>query len=477
MTSFKETTVRADSSRRDCIGSAIAAFTVLPRHVLGGQARPAPSDKLNIVGVGVGSMGGAYLQNCESENIVALADVDHSYAARTFARYPKARTYKDFRVMLEKEKGIDAVVVGTPDHTHAAVTMAALRLGKHVYCAKPLCRTVHEVREVARAAREARVATQMSTQSAASEAACATVEMLASGIIGKVREVHTSSDRPIWPQGLARPLQEPVPAGLDWDLWIGPAPQRPFSAYYHPFAWRGWYDFGTGALGDMALHSWHVFWNALRLTYPTRISSSIALATEGQRGKGGASGVARIQAKKLKYPESFPHAEILTFEFAERGSLPPLRLFWYDGGLLPPRPLGLEVGEKAPTQYYVGDKGVLIPLPPRTPAARANQAARTAPQAEFIVLAGGKRRQFTPPKRTVPRTIGHYREWIEAAKGGKPANCNFEYAKLFAETSLLGVVAARTGKDLLYDAREMRFTNEPDANQFLRSTYREGWSL
>jgi hypothetical protein len=424
-------------------------------------------------------MGGGYLRNCESENIVALADVDHDFAAKTFARYPKAKTYMDFRVMLEKENGIDAVVIGTPDHTHAVVAMAAIRLGKHVYCAKPLCRTVHEVREVTRAAREAKVATQMSTQSAASEAACATAEMLASGIIGQVREVHMSSDRPIWPQGLARPAETvPVPANLDWDLWIGPAPSRPFSPFYHPFAWRGWYDFGTGALGDMALHAWHVFWKALKLTHPTKISSSVALATEATR-VGGVR-----QAKKVKYPETFPHAEIVTFEFAARGGMPPLRLCWYDGGLLPPRPEGLELAERAPTEYYVGEKGVLIPVRRRPPAraqaqgAPGGTAAAAAGQTTgFIVLANGKPKEFTPPPKTIPRTLGHYQEWIAAAKGGPPANCDFAYGSLFAETALLGVIAVRTGKDLLYDAQSVRFTNDADANQYLHLPYRAGWSL
>ena len=470
---------RAEATRRQCVGSALAAFTIVPRHVLGGQGHRAPSDKLNIAGVGVGAMGGIYIDNCASENIAALADVDHAFAARTFARYPKARIYKDYRVMLEKEKGIDAVAIGTPDHTHAVIAMAAIRLGKHVYCAKPLCRTVHEVREVAKAAREARVATQMSTQSAASEAACATAEMLRSGIIGHVREVHTSSDRPIWPQGVVRPAGEPVPPHLDWDLWLGPAPHRPFSPFYHPFNWRGWYDFGTGALGDMALHSWHVFWDALQLELPARISSSAALATEWSRASE-AGGLTRIRARKAKPPETFPHADIVTFEFPARKGLPGLRLFWYDGGLLPPRPEGLDPAVAVPAGYYVGEKGVLIPVRRRQPApesAQGKAGARTVETTEFIVLANGKPRQFTPPPRTLPRTAGHYQEWIAAAKGGKPANCNFEYARLFAETALLGVVSVRTGKDLSYDARNARFTNDDAANEHLNPPYRAGWML
>jgi len=304
----------------------------------------------------------------------------------------------------------------------------------------------------------------MSTQSAASEWACATAEILQSGLIGDVREVHMSTDRPIWPQGLARPTDAPpAPANLDWDLWIGPAPMRPYHPIYHPFNWRGWYDFGTGALGDMALHSWHVFWNALRLTYPTKISSSLALATEIVPP---APGAARIGSRKVKYPETFPHAEIITFEFPARGSMPPLRLFWYDGGLRPPRPEGLDVSRASPDQYYVGDKGVLVP--------GSEGGVRSSPT---LLLVNGKPTEFTPPPKTIPRTIGHYQEWIAAAKGGKPANCNFDYACLFAETSLLGVIAARTGRDLEYDAGNMRFTNNADANQYLNPPYRSGWSL
>jgi len=263
--------------RRDFVpgaGAALAAFTILPRHVLGSPFVP-PSDKLNIAGVGVGAMGGGYLQACESENIVALADVDFDFAAKTFSRYPKAKTYRDFRIMLEKQKGIDAIIIGTPDHTHAFVASAAIKLGKHVYCAKPMTRTIHESRFVTKAAREARVATQMSTQSCASDLACSVEELIQSQSIGPVREVHVWSDRPVWPQGLMRPAESSaVPRGLDWDLWLGPASKRPFNELYHPFNWRGWHEFGTGALGDMALHTFHMVFRALKLTHPTSVSST-----------------------------------------------------------------------------------------------------------------------------------------------------------------------------------------------------------
>jgi len=294
--------------------------------------------------------------------------------------------------------------------------------------------------------------------------------------------VHMSTDRPIWPQGVARPAGEPPPANLDWDLWLGPAPQRPFSPYYHPFNWRGWYDFGTGALGDMALHSWHFFWDALKLTYPARISATVALATEAERSVDPGRGV-RLRTKKVRPPETFPHAEIVTFEFPERNGLPPLRLLWYDGGLLPPRPEGLAVNEAAPTNYYVGEKGVLIPVRRRRPAPAQAEggpggaAPRMVDVTEFLVLANGKPKPFTPPRKTIPRSVGHYQEWIAAAKGGKPAACNFEYGRLFAETALLGVVAVRTGKDLEYDPQNVRFTNDAAANEHLNPPYRAGWSL
>ncbi|MBN2001603.1 Gfo/Idh/MocA family oxidoreductase [candidate division KSB1 bacterium] len=243
---------------------------VVPRHVISAsEKRQAPSDILNIAAVGIGGMGQNYIKGCESQNIVALADVDDKLAAPVFERYPKAARYRDYRKMLEKEKNIDAVIVGTPDHTHAIVAMAAVKMGKHVYVAKPMTRTIHEARALAKAAREAGVATQMSVQSCASDPARKTAEWLQAGAVGQVREVHVWSDRPVWPQGLKRPEETPpVPDFLDWDLWLGPAPFRPWNPAYHPFDFRGWYDFGIGALGDMACHSFHVFFRELKLFKP-----------------------------------------------------------------------------------------------------------------------------------------------------------------------------------------------------------------
>ena len=452
-------------------GGALAAFAIAPRYVLG-QGQTPPSDKLNIAGVGVGAMGGTFLESCESENIVALADVDFDFAAKTFARYPKANTYRDFRRMLDTEKGIDAVVIGTPDHTHAVVARAAIERGKHVYCAKPMTRTVYECRQVARAAREAKAATQMSTQSCASESACAVEELIQSGAIGAVREVHVWTDRPVWPQSLLRPADAPpVPSTLDWDLWLGPAPARPFHPLYHPFNWRGWHDFGTGALGDMALHTFHVVFRALKLGLPTSVGGSATVtcvpAAPGQADPSWS------RIRKAGFPETFPHSSIVTWDFPARGDLPPVRLHWYDGGLKPPRPVDMPAGQslQAEGSYYVGDKGVLL-IPSTgggTWRAGAGPVSGLLPAAKF--------RDYAAPPKTVARTVGHYQEWIRAAKGGPPANCQFDFASLIAETALLGAIAQRTGKYLLWDAANMRFTNDDEANRHVTPAYRAGWAL
>lgn len=433
--------------------AAAAAFTILPRHVLGGQAGKAPSDKLNIAGVGVGGMGANYLRNCETENIAALCDVDGLVAAKTFARYPGARTYRDFRVMLEKEKGIDAVVIGTPDHSHAFVALAAMQMGRHVYCAKPLTRTVQEARALARAAAEHRVATQMSVQSCASEGACATAEWLAAGAVGNVREVHVWSDRPIWPQGLARPSEAfPVPATLDWDLWLGPAAARPYHPIYHPFRWRGWYDFGTGALGDMACHSLHVFHRVLKLGQPKAVQASCTVPAEPVMER--AAGKVVIKTRRTRQPETFPMSSVVVWDF------PGLRLFWYDGGLKPPRPAELDPARVMGISgiLFTGDKGVMLSGFSGGPQFTSNRA-------------------FTTPAKTLPRTRGHYQEWIAAAKGGPPANCHFGFGSRLTELALLGVIAQRTGKYLEWDGAEMRFTNDAEASALLTGTYRPGWGL
>lgn len=443
-------------------GSALAAITILPRHVLGGAGYVAPSDKLNIAAVGVGGMGANYVKGCESQNIVALADVDDSFAAKTFAQYPKARKFRDYRLMLDKEKNIDAVIIGTPDHSHAVIAMAAIKLGKAVYVAKPMTRTVREARAITKAAREKNVATQMSVQSCASDEACSTAEWVQSGVIGAVREVHVWSDRPVWPQWLARPAEAPsVPEGLDWDLWLGPAAPRPYHPIYHPFNFRGWVDFGTGALGDMALHSFHVIFTALKLTHPVSVEASTSVVM--LPALHGDSDMSWTRSRKGQYPETFPHSSIVTWNFAAREGMPPVRLTWYDGGLKPPRPLELDPSTPwgGDGLIFVGDKGSLLSGFSGGPS----------------LVTAAQKASFTPPPKTLERSQGHYEEWIAAAKGGPPAKCNFEFASLIAEAALLGVIAQRTGKFLTWDSENMRIANDSAANDLVGAEYRPGWSL
>ena len=404
-------------------------------------------------------MGANYLAGCESENILALADVDHTLAARVFRKYPQAKTYKDFRRMLDREKSIDAVIIGTPDHSHALIASAAMKLGKHVYCAKPLTRTIGEARAVARLARDARLATQMSVQSCASENACATEEWVKAGVIGEVRDVHVWSDRPIWPQGIARPGDPPKPPeGLDWDLWLAGAPERPYHPIYHPFNWRGWTDFGTGALGDMACHYFHMVFRALSLSHPTSVDASTTAVVQG--GIEEIDGSARWRRRRgTGVPETFPHSSMVTWDFSHER----VRLHWYDGGLKPPRPAALDSDEAlgADGVMFVGARGLIF--------SGYNRGPRLSPRSV--------RAAFTPPAKTVPRSIGHYQEWVAACKGGKTPNCNFEFGSRLTETALLGAIAQRTGKYLIYNAQAGRITNEEDVNALIQEPYRAGWSL
>jgi predicted dehydrogenase len=314
-------------NRRRFLGGAagVAAFTMVPRHVLGGTGRTPPSEKLNIAGIGVGGQGAGDLINLSSENIVALCDVDDKQAAGTFEKFPKARKYKDFRKMLDKEqKNIDAVMVATPDHVHAAATMMAIRAGKGVYCEKPLTYSMYEAREVAKAAREAKVATQMGNQGHAGEGIRLICEWIWDGAIGTVREVHAWTTHAVWPQGMERPKDTPpVPPTLDWDLWLGPAPYRPYHPAYVPALWRGWWDFGTGGLGDMGCHNLDpVFW-ALKLGYPTSVEASCSIF------------VPTITWDKPFNNESYPQASIVRYEFPARGISPPSYQVSSTGGSSP----------------------------------------------------------------------------------------------------------------------------------------------
>ncbi|MCH8118847.1 MAG: Gfo/Idh/MocA family oxidoreductase [Planctomycetes bacterium] len=435
-------------SRRDFMGAgaAAAAFTIVPRSVLGGARHIPPSEKLNIAGIGVGGRGAGDLAALSSENIVALCDVDQKRAAGTFKRYPNAKKYRDFRRMLDKEdKNIDAVVVATPDHVHAVATMMAIKMGKHVYCEKPLAHSIYEVRKVTEAAREAGVATQLGNQGQASESTRLVCEYIWDGAIGPVREVHSWCNRPISPRGIDRPRDKhDVPPTLDWNLWLGPAPERPYHPCYLPFSWRGWWDFGTGVLGDIGCHQLAPIFRALKLGYPTSVDAC-------------SSGV---------NSETAPLASIIRYEFPVRYDFPALKLTWYDGGLMPARPEELKEGLRfggADDNLFVGDKGKML-------------GHRLLPES--------RSKEYGKPPKILARSPGHHKEWLDACKGGPPAGSNFDVSGPLTEVVLLGNIALRMGQKLYekgiklyYDGPKMKITNLPEANKYIRSEYRDGWTL
>lgn len=449
------------SSRRRALQAAAStafSFTIVPRHVLGGVGFLAPSERVNVAGIGCGGMGGGDIATHAKNgaNIVALCDVDEVRAAGIFNAFPKASRYKDFRVMLEKEaKHIDAVTVGTPDHVHAVATMAALKLGKHVYCQKPLTHTLHECREITKTANAEGVMTQMGNQGHATEGARLTNEWIQAGIIGEVREVHVWSDRAgrLWKQGIGRPTDTPpVPPTLDWNLWLGPIRERPYHPAYVPANWRGWWDFGTGALGDMGCHIIdHPVW-ALELGPPTSVEARSTL--DGSMLPDGKPNT-----------ETFPIASIITYEFPARGKWPPVTMTWYEGGLMPPTPTEMPAGRKLPDNgvLYVGNKGKMYHsshggMPELLPAELKDAAANV-------------------PK-TMSRSPGHYEEWLAACKGGPKPVSNFAYAGPMTETVLLGVLALRApGVRLEWDSAQLKVKNVPEVNQFVHTEYRKGWTL
>ncbi|MGQ9697707.1 MAG: Gfo/Idh/MocA family protein [Armatimonadota bacterium] len=437
----------ADSlTRRELLErAAIAGATVAVGGFRLAEAGPAPkrkspNEKLNIAGIGVGGMGANDINAVSTENIVALCDVDDAYAAKTFQRYPKAKKYHDFREMLEKEKSIDAVVISTPDHVHAVATAMAIKLGKHVYCQKPLTRTVSEARAITELARKYKVTTQMGNQGHPSYVRL--VELIQSNVIGPVTEVHVWTDRPIWPQGLSRPAETPpVPPTLKWDLWLGPIKERPYHPAYHPFAWRGWWDFGTGALGDMACHLMDgAFW-ALKLKYPTTVEA------EGEP----------------RLPESGPLWSIVRYEFPRRGDMPPVRLTWYDGGKLPSADLleGVQLPKGSNGSLFIGEKGKIL--------VEHGAPPRLLPESKFA--------DVKLPDPYLPRVDDHYQEWVRACKTGGPTGSNFDYAGPMTEAILLGNVAFRVGQKITYDARRMKAVNCPEADRYINHEYRKGWSL
>ena len=450
----------ASISRRSFVAavSSAYAFNIVPRHVLGGQGQTPPCEKLNVAGIGAGGMGGGDISECAQlgHNVIALCDVDEQRASGNFRRFAKAKRYKDFREMFDKEeKNIDAVTVGTPDHTHAVASMAAIKRGIHVYTEKPLTHTIFESRQLRLAAEKHNVATQMGNQGHAAEGARLTVEWIQAGVIGEVREVHTWSDRAgqHWPQGIPRPSETPaVPSTLDWELWLGPSPERPYHPAYAPFAWRGWWDFGTGAMGDMGCHILdHPVW-ALKLGGPSSVEGVTTLY-----------GLQRVD-NRLAF-ESYPLAGVIYYEFPARGDLPPVKLTWYEGGLMPPTPREMPPGQQLPGNgvLYVGSKGKMYHgshggMPLLLPADLTEEARKI--------------------DKSIPRSPGHKQEWLMACKGHGQAMSNFSYSGPLTETVLLGVLAQRApGTRLLWDSENLRITNMPELSQYVHKEYRKGWTL
>jgi len=441
-------------TRRTFLGAtaAAAAFTIVPRAVLGGPRNIPPSEKMNVAGIGVGGMGAGNLRNLESENIVALCDVDFAYAANTFKRYPGAKTYKDFREMIDKQKDIDGVLVATPDHTHAVISMAAMKAGKHVYCQKPLTHDVYESRMLAQAAKENKVATQMGIQGHSGEGARLVCEWVAAGLVGDVREVDAWCSLSYYPWGHAgwsskyseRPKDTPpVPETLDWDLWIGPASVRPYHPAYHPAVWRCWWDFGCGMMGDRGAHTFDPAVWALNLGAPTSVEATSCGNTK----------------------EVHPLSAIVTFRFPARGNLPPVKLTWYEG-TRPPRPEELEEGRKLPDEggaLIKGSKGTIM-------FGVYGNSPRIIPES--------KMKEITLPEKTIPRVKGtHEQDWVRACKSGQPAGADFAYSGPLTETCLLGNAAKRIDGRIEWDAANLRVTNSPEANRLVRTEYRKGWSL
>jgi len=441
--------------RRTFLKTAVAAtaagFTIVPRYVLGGDGVTPPSEKLNIAGIGVGAQGAVVLKDVADQNVGVLVDVDYKKAAGTFKTYPTARVFKDYRVMLDKVgKSIDAVVIATPDHMHAPISMAAMRAGKHVYCEKPMAHSIEEARVMTRFAKEKGLVTQMGQNGHASEGTRQIKEWLAAGAIGAVKEVHGWTDRPgtpkrpWWPQPAVVPAEaETAPENLEWDLWLGAAKERPYHKAYLHFVWRGFFDFGTGALGDMAVHNLDPAWYALELGAPLAASS-----VSGPLGK-----------------ESYPAWQEITFEFAAKGDRGPLKVIWHDGGKLPEPPADLE------GKYNLEDNGILFVGEKGTMIGGKGSSPRLFPTK--------LRREFVEPPKTIPRSIGHRQEWVKACKDGKPADAKagFDYSGPFVEMLLVGNLATRLQKRIEWDSENMRATNAPEAEGMIRKSYRRGFEL
>ncbi|MCX7044931.1 MAG: Gfo/Idh/MocA family oxidoreductase [Candidatus Sumerlaeota bacterium] len=455
--------MRSEINRRKFIAASAAAAvsaaaaattfscTIVPRHALGGPGKPAPSGKLNIGCIGVGSQGTGVtkdLGGMPNVNIAAICDADEKQAANAMKAFPGRPFYKDFRVLLDKEKGLDAVMVATPDHWHAPISIRAMKLGKHVYCEKPLAHTVEEARLMGKVAAEMKVVTQMGNNGHGGEGLRLTKEFIDAGAIGAVKEVHVWSDRPgrFWDtQGRRRPSDTPpVPPTLDWNLWLGPAAQRPYHPDYAPRKWRGWFDFGCGALGDMMVHNADPAWYALDLGAPESIEAQTAETN----------------------PDSFPLWTIVTWNFAAKGKRGPVKLVWYDGGKKPALPPGSESDRKLEDNgiYFAGDKGAMI-------CGGWSSPPRLVPETAM--------KNYQRPPKTIERSLGHRIEWVNACIAGKPqdAKAGFWYSAPFTESLLIGVLPIRLGKKIEWDAESMKAKNAPEADPLIRKKYREGFGL
>ena len=483
-------------------GATTAAVTVVARHVLGGPRYVPPSDRINVAYIGAGTQGLRQLMpalqrpelrivavcdpNRRSEDYVEWSrfelrdkvraflgdpawaegarscpcgrEVGRELVDRHYGASPGAgcRVYADFRELIAAEKDLDAVYCMTPDHLHAAVSLAGLRAGKHVITHKPLSNVLSEARLVIRTARETGAATHMFC-SAGLESTADLCEWIWGGAIGPVREVHNWSARPYWPQGMTdRPTESvPVPDGLDWDLWLGPVPHRPYHPAYTNAVFRGWYDFGTGALGDMGHYSFFHIFKILKLGSPVTVEAS-----RSQYWR-----IDDLLWIKQINRVSYPQASLLRWEFPERAGMPPVALHWYDGGLRPPKPHELEAdGEPMPEEglLFVGDEGKIL-------ADFSGRNPRLLPKARMA--------RFQPPPRTLPRPIDELEQWIRACRGTKPSDASFESVAAITETILLGTIAVRVDRKLRWDAANARFVDAPEADALLSREYREGWKL
>ena len=450
---------RRDFLQRSLLATSLAAMSA-PAFLRGQNL----NTKLDIAVIGAGGKGSSDTDDAAKAggNIVALCDVDKTTLGKRGEKYPKAQQFRDYRKMLEEiGKNIDAVIVATPDHVHATAASMAMKMGKHAFVQKPLTHSVFEARHLRQLAKDKKVATQMGNQGSAGNGLRRAVEVIQAGLIGNVRQLHVWSNRPIWPQGHDRPEgEQPVPENVDWDLWIGPAPMRPYNKGYHPFAWRGWQDFGTGALGDMACHTVNMPFRALKLGYPTSIDAK-------------STGINK---------ETWPKSSQIRFEFPEREGLVPCSFTWYDGKpdgadtFRPPADLTTDIVvkmKKLPGSgcLLIGDKGRIF-----SPDDYGSSfLVRMNDEAELKDAKSHEAVNAIPEKFL--KSPGHYVEWVEACRGGNAAYSNFDIAAYLTEIILLGCVALRVGKKLEWDGPAMKATNAPEADKYVKREYRKGWEI